>query len=177
MNTDKRELAFAANAEELRWFFSDSSGEMGMRSNYPSMILRIHYGRSLRDGSPVSEIDEHALDAAYRARRIQRTLEAAGSLVSAMLWFTYGWEAPAALRKAYQELAGLVFNSPVSYVAFRRSGTSRTFGDWLARLPKRGRDDKEAQKILDRINVSAHNQLLQAQQCYREAKRLVAFDA
>ncbi len=177
MHAERKEALFAANAEDLRWYFSESSGEMGMRSNYPSMILRIHYGRSLQMGSPICEIDEHLLDAAYRARRIQRTLEAAGSLVSAMLWFTYGWEAPAPLRKAYAELAGLVFHSPLAFLAYKLSGTTRPLGDWLARLPRRAKDDEEVRRTLDRINVSAHNQLLQAQQHYREAKRLVAFDA
>ncbi len=125
----------AAVRQDLLWFFNAAPGEMGLRSSYPAMIRRLLAPGAPGPASTGYELDELALDAARRARRIRQVLEFAGADVTEVLRACFTLPAPRKLR-AYGIGAAIVPKLQVTLDAYRAAGDPRPLEDWLLRLPR-----------------------------------------
>jgi len=161
---------FAACEEDLHWFFNDSPGELGLHSNFPPMVLRLILGGDSPRTVASYEIDDCQLDAARRARRIERALSLVTEDRRDTLVGTFSGEAPLPMRLAFRELAWLAARSTAATEAYRNSNTARTFEDWLSRLPRRAKDDLVARLTLDRVILEAGQVLVQALLEFRAAR-------
>ena len=120
---------------ELVWFLNYASGEMGLKSNFSSMVGLLECGGPC--GSVVNrEIDQRCVEAASRARPILKALNAVGPEAKRVLCAAYGEEQPTGLE-VFGRCARLVLVSPRARQAWRDSSTARSFSDWMTRLSKR----------------------------------------
>jgi len=61
---------------DLRWALCWAEGEMGLRSNFTSIVAALELGVAFIEGGSVrNDLNERALFAAQRERRVRRTLE------------------------------------------------------------------------------------------------------
>jgi hypothetical protein len=154
-------------ADDLRWFFREADGECGLRSNYPGMIQRLQapltFSSRLR-----SEPDVRWLHASTRARRISRALEQIGHDHTLTLREAFNGLAPAVLH-AYDELAALALQVGVG--PHRRSRTSRTLLDWLARIARNATKTPAAARWLAEVRGLAREQLDEALRAFEIARK------
>lgn len=167
---------------DLRWFFTEADGDMGLRSSFSAQMTQLQMGGGRR-GTYVPqqrEIDGRLVSAATRARVISRALEAIGRGYSYTLRCAYGIPAHPELH-GFQELAGLVADTPAAQRLHRRSRTKRPLPDWLARMRLQAHPlsdkkvpDLEAQRIVYEVRVEAESQLVAASKAYTLARRETA---
>ena len=126
------QLAIDPRAEaDLRWFYTWSRGDMGLRSSHPAMVARLQVG-GRTGGAPIMDIDERRLEAATRARHITRALDLLSDSQVRVLRAAYGPYA--------RELPGLGQAAPVAPLtnsamhAHAASHTDRCIEEWLVRL-------------------------------------------
>jgi len=122
---------------DLRWFFTEADGEMGLKSTFGGMVHQLQMGGGARGSyTPVPrEADGRLLEAATRARLISRALEACGREAAAVLREAYS-ALPVELAElfpAFGELAALVVSTPAADRMWRRSRTNRVKVAWLVR--------------------------------------------
>jgi hypothetical protein len=161
--TPRREDAIAA---ELRWYWADATGEMGVRSNFEAMRARIQRAAS-RGGKPNTDIDERCVEAATREKRIRRALAQVPDREAIVLVHAFG----PGIRElpAFEAATGVVPLTRIARQAWVKSGTNRTLEGWLARLLVRvhtGRSSGPENLARDRALLNAirteANQMLRA---------------
>lgn len=144
-------------AADLRWFWREASGDLGLSSNFMAVVSRIE---GATPAGNTGEPDVRRLEAAARARRISATL---------------GGMAPDAIR-----VLRLAFGSPDGDLrmvalsttecedAYRRSRTRRPPAEWFERLSISARkgDDLERRRTWARIQASAQLALSRALDAY-----------
>ena len=99
---------------ELHWFFHESAGEMGLRSNFMSFYNAMLQGPSSH--GVAHEVGGRAMAAARRARSISRALDAAGEPHRTVLR-----QACAAARSPDVSVADLMLSGPVPRRAAARA--------------------------------------------------------
>lgn len=113
-------MTLQESSSDLRWFFRDSEGAMGLRSNFGGMVAQLEGGGySQRAGY---ELDDRAVVAAERAREIKKALEASP------IW------AQLVLRIAYRQADGerrLIGITTSAALAHARSRSKRGLGEWI----------------------------------------------
>jgi hypothetical protein len=107
---------------EAIWFFTESSGDMGLRSNFGSFENRM--GGIYGTGS-TSEMDGRMIQSASRFRRASRAIKA-----------MHQGNAVTLHQYAVHRLTGVILHSRVMRALHRESGTTRNPADWLSRLEK-----------------------------------------
>jgi len=131
---------------ELRWFFADADGDMGLRSNFPAMVTSLQMGGRSGSVTPVSvELNDRWFEAATRSRLCRRALEAIGPV-----------RAHRAARDAHQ-----------------RSRSARSLEEWLYRLAWRvthGAPEPEDSERLATISREAERMLLSALGAFASAR-------
>jgi hypothetical protein len=109
-------------AADLRFFFRDAAGAIGLKSNFGGMVASLEGGGF--NPRHTYEVDERKLQAAERARKISAVLD------------ELGWER-VVLGVAYkypdgdERLIGILATTKAEY---KRSRTKRDLRDWLDRL-------------------------------------------
>ena len=138
---------------DLRWFWNEADGDMGVRSSFPAMVARLECGGAT-GGRPIMEIADHCLEAAGRARIISRALHELPEHHQRVLGAAFG---PCA-----HELPGLGMAAPVApmteaaLAAHKASGTDRSIEEWLVRLCARVNSKKaRASNAQDRLAFEA----------------------
>jgi hypothetical protein len=159
-----------AAAEALRWYFSQAMAELGDRSNFSAMVQRLQRKNSRRPAR--WDAVEALFDAAHRARRIERVLEALDDETHRVLGLAFG-EAPAGPMAAYGDLASLVLCSPAAQAEHRRAHSARTLPDWLAWLPKHVNVDLEARNAFLSLTAEASARRDRALAAFVEMRRKV----
>lgn len=113
------------HAADLRFFFRDAAGAMGLRSNFGGMVASLEGGGF--HPKPNHEVADHVLFAAERARRVLRVLEACPVWARVVLSIAYRH------ADGEQRLMGALTAASQEH---RRSRTKRTLQDWLERMRK-----------------------------------------
>lgn len=138
--------------EELRWFWCDSEGALGARSNFNAMRTVIMLG--IQTGStPAFDIDERTVIAATRARRIRRSLENLEKGDVTILEHAFGTGTRE--TKAFGQATGVVPLTKAAITAWSASSTHRALGDWLSRLVRRAELRAGSDRAQDRVLVAA----------------------
>lgn len=134
--------------DELTWRWQYADGDMGLRSNYAPMIAMLECGGPT-GGRPILDIDEHCLQAAERARHIDRALAALSQCDQGLLYAVLGSPAGDA-----SVLLGL---SQVARRIHARSGSQRPLGEWFGRLSASRHEISvfATRAILDDLEASA----------------------
>ena len=122
-------------AADLRWFFLESDGEMGLRSNFGAVVAGLEGGGHTARVN--HDVADRVMAAAERARHIRRTMEAEAVPVWAQVVLRV------AFRREDGELA--LMGALTSAVReHRRSRTKRSIEEWLAKT----RDSKSPERRL-----------------------------
>jgi hypothetical protein len=161
--TPRREEALAA---ELRWYWADATGDMGLKSNFEAMRACIQRAAS-RGGKPNVDIDERCLEAATREKHIRRALAQVPDREAIVLVHAFG----PGIREipVFGPATGVVPLTRVARQAWLNSSTNRSLEGWLARLLVRvhtGRSSGPEHLARDRALLNAirteANQMLRA---------------
>lgn len=64
----------ARDLDDLRWYWDQAEGDMGIKSNYGSMVACLELGLSHIGGKVCTDVPERCLEAACRERRVRRIL-------------------------------------------------------------------------------------------------------
>jgi hypothetical protein len=107
-------------AADLRWFYRDSEGEMGMRSNFSAMVAQLEGGGFHAVAS--YEVNERTVQAAERAREVQKALKRCAVWAAVVIGLAY--------RNAggEQRLTCALTSAAQSH---KRSKSRRELPDWL----------------------------------------------
>lgn len=131
---------------ELRWFFQQSEGALGLRSGHESLVNACLGGKN-KGSKPVGaarqfQVAQRQLEAADRARRIAHRLSAIAPRDLRTLAAAYGGPLPRRIGAPWVKLAGFEIAPALLYLAARR----RKFS--LAQLEERGSAGKAALRLL-----------------------------
>lgn len=110
---------------ELRWFYGEMAGEMGLRSNFMSLVNKLSGIYSSAD--PNSNIDGRIMAAASRGRKIARSLKHLSDDHNKTLYL-YAQGHPV------DPLITIMAHSPTAHDLWCESRSRRKFGDWLVKL-------------------------------------------
>lgn len=116
----RRETAEA----DLRWYLRDARGELGLHSNYGGMVATLQGGGRSGDHH---RVDLRQMEAAARARRIEKALTHVGKEHLRVLYAAYSVDPD-------QRFVAVLAVLPEALEEHRRSRSTRSFGNWLARL-------------------------------------------
>jgi hypothetical protein len=166
----------AALREDLTWFFNAAPGEMGLRSSYPAMIRRLLTPGERGPAATGYELDELALDAARRARRIGRVLELAGADLAEVLRACFTLPVPRKLRP-FGCGAALVPHLRVTMEVYRRHRDDEhplELEQWLLRLPRVAARIPVLGRAQAEIVAAANQAYWNAVRAYAEARRRTA---
>ncbi len=159
--------------DDLRWYFNESSGAMGLKSNFAGMVMNIQAPRS-HGNSCAAVIGEHQVEAASRARWVSRVLTAVGEDHARTLRAAYqarqSNDPAAAALKAFGELGSLVLESPATVEYHRRSRSQKPLLDWLLRISRK-QASPAARSQCAEVRRDAEARLAKAARAYVEAKR------
>lgn len=147
-------------AADLRWLFSESDGELGLRSNFGALVAGLEGGGHSARVS--HEVSDRVMESAERARTIRKTLEAIPAWARVVLGVTF--------RRADGELALMAALSS-AVLEHKRSRTKRAVGDWLQRL----RDNTSGAKrlVFEQLRNEATDLAEEALDLYARAAREV----
>ncbi len=152
-------------ALELTWYWRESSGDLGLCSNFGATELKLQgiypSGYALRDPNP------RALWAASRVARITRRLEQLDVSARRVLFAAYGdGKAPEQLQRL-GVVAGVLLVLDDAVTAWRASRSTRELEPWLGRLFRRSSSGKGS--IEDRQTIGSL--ISKAQRALAEAER------
>lgn len=124
---------------DLRWYFNEADGDMGLKSSFGPMVARLEAPLS-RGGALIVDIDERKLNAASRARTVKRALECLPLDAQHVLRAAYtarpdSPQRPDALKR-WRDLAGVVEASEAAKATHKKSRSTRPFLEWLERIVK-----------------------------------------
>jgi hypothetical protein len=148
---------------ELRWYYREAEGDMGLRSNYGPMVAALQ--GVLGGGGPLKlELDGRHVAAAARARRVRTALEQLVDAQRQVLRVSYAHPGGAL------DLVGLMCLAQSASTEWRLSRTTRTLPDWLQRL---GRHPTTwvRQQLYERLRHEAQALLEEALDAYSKARR------
>jgi hypothetical protein len=117
---------------ELHWYWTCADGELSSPSNYMAMVSAIRLGRASAVSQSATELPEHRLHAATRARRVSRALSRVSDDDRAVLFAAFGPHARE--LPIFGAAAPVAVLTKAASVAHQASGTTRTLNDWLVRL-------------------------------------------
>jgi hypothetical protein len=159
---------FTRELEDLRWFFTESDGDTGLRSNFPAVVMQIALGPGA-PSLPMTEPDPFGLIAAERSRHVRRRLESLDDVTVSQL-YVCSVESPPSGLASFGLGAALAPQTQAAVKAWQVSGTSRSVVDWLSRLPRR-LDEPGIPKLVSAIQAEADSLLAKALSAYRDAGR------
>ena len=166
--------------DDLSWRWTFAAGEMGERSNFAAFQAMLECGGPT-GGKPPTDVPDHQLFAASRARRIDRALEAVGPQRAAVLRACYGPTATQLLGLGFASgVAPLTLAARRSWVAYRSSLSApgpdvpSCLEAWLVRLCDRAA--RSSARAVDRalvmeIRREAEAAVLSAARAYAAARR------
>lgn len=161
--------------QELKWFFNDAMGALGLKSGFPAMILNIQAPMS-RGNTIAADIGEHLIAAASRERFILRTFERVARKHYDVLWAAY--RAPELNETSlpylahFGELGAVVRDSPLTAQVHARSRSTKPLLEWLARIA-RPQASPTAKSQAAEVRRDAERRLAEAGRAYAAAKREV----
>jgi hypothetical protein len=153
-------------SSDLRWFWREAAGEMGLRSNFESVRLRLQGVYGNRTGAV--EMDHRALGAASRVRAIHRRLERVPDDQVRTLFAAYGLVVFPGLLP-WGRCAGVLPLQPLSQQAHHRSRTKRSIEDWLSRLHRNARKSGASspeRELAGELQRDAESALIRAENMY-----------
>lgn len=158
---------------DLRWFWTESEGHLGLKSSFAAQVTNIQLGARRGTWTPIQREPAGALvAAAARARQVSRVLEAVDRQHVLVLLAAYGEAAHPQLQAAYGELAELVTRTTAARQAHRRSRTTRPLSDWLQRLARRAdKGELGPRRMVADIRAEAEGRLVAAARAYTDARR------
>lgn len=109
---------------ELRWYFLESQGDLGLRSNFESISSRIGgvYGTPQTSGN----LDGRMFAAATRYKRVDRAVKA---MTPSSVLVLHAF--------AHHEMLGVMLASKTARDEHRASRTARSLADWMQRIAPR----------------------------------------
>jgi hypothetical protein len=130
---------------DLRWYFTDAAGDMGLASNFEPMRAALERG-GRSEGLHVVEANPRQFDAATRERHVRRALERLSEWDRQVLRAAFGRSERD--LPAFGRATGVVPMTEAARLAHQHSGSPRPLEEWLARLVCNGaRDAKAAQSL------------------------------
>lgn len=164
-----RDLAHDPRAiADLRWYWSDAAGDLGLKSNFEPMRARLETG-GRTGGAPILELDEKCIDAATRERHIRRALERITERDRGILRAAFGGadrDLP-----AFGRATGVVPMTDAATLAHRKSRTNRPLEEWLVRLVCHAEKDPVAARTMRVIRREADIMLGAALARFSNARR------
>jgi hypothetical protein len=147
-------------AADLRWLFSESDGELGLRSNFGALVAGLEGGG--HSASVSHEVSDRVMESAERARTIRRALESVPDWARVVLGVAF--------RRADGELA-LMAALTSAALEHRRSRTKRPIQEWLAKT--RDNKSKERRRLYVQLRMEATDVVEVALDLYARAAREV----
>ena len=147
-----------AHESELRWFFRESAGDMGQRSNFLAIVARLEGGSM---GGEPHFVDTHRLEAAARARRVQCLLLGLSRTHREILCAAFGMDSE-------YRLLWVMKLCPETREAYTQSRSTRALDEWLLRLcvSAKASGDVERRRVFARIHAAADKSLGDALNAY-----------
>lgn len=121
---------------DLRWRWTLAEGEMGLRSSFPGFVAQCQVGAGRSSLKPVEEIDSRCVEAASRARLIDRVLELIPRDDVLRLHRVFHGRLDD-LEQQWGPAAALLLESPALVELHRKSRSQRPLREWLLRLGRR----------------------------------------
>jgi hypothetical protein len=169
---DRHELMDSEDEADLRWYWNEAEGDMGLRSNFAAMVACLELGGPA-GGLPVHDDEEGRLKAAGRERRVRRAIELLSARDVTILVHAFG----SGSRKLppFGRATGVVPLTAAARLTWANSGTTRPLGEWLVRLVCRvhgGLGNRPAQDraLAQTIRREAESMLLGAMRAYAAAR-------
>lgn len=133
---------------ELRWFFLEAAGDLGLKSNFESVARRI--GGIYASQQTSTDLDGRLLGAAMRHRRVNDAIKAM-SPRNVIALHAY----------SCHEMLGVMLIQKSAHQAHRDSRSARSLPDWLAKLaPSREKPPKpQHQRLWLHIRADAQREL------------------
>lgn len=149
-------------AAELRWYYREAEGDMGLRSNFGPMVTRL---QGLTGGGALHlELDGRQVAAAGRARRVKAALVQLSVTHWGVLAVAYGQPGGAL------NLVGIIAMLKSTETEHQLSRTTRPLPDWLERLGRRPTTTLR-QRLYARLKGEAERLLEEALDAYSAARR------
>jgi hypothetical protein len=155
------------SAADLRWYFCDAAGEMGLRSNFGAMVAGLEAG-GRRGGAPMKDMDPRVIAAATRARRITRVLEHLAAAHLLTLARVYGSSEHPGLE-SFGTLGSLFPETQAAHRAHVVSQSRKPFETWLFRRAQRvsaGKGSRAEQAFIIEVSREAEAMLAAASRAY-----------
>jgi len=149
-------VTFQEAAADLRWYYRDSAGAMGLRSNFGGMVAQLEGGGFHQRAS--YEADERAIRAAERARNIRKALD------STPIWARVALGVAYRLADGERRLLGITVLAAGEH---RRSRSKRELGEWIERC--RVSKDLAKKKLWAKLRAEAQGLLESALSAYGSA--------
>lgn len=139
---------------ELRWYFRESAGELGLRSSFSSMVARLEGVYSTRI---VTEMDPRRLGAANRARSIAKVLAGVTPINARVLLVAFG----SGTDTPSETLAAVAGETTECVEEHRRARSTRPLGEWMLRLAKAAREGRDTgrRSLWVRMHAAAEGRL------------------
>lgn len=133
---------------ELRWYFLEASGDLGLRSNFDAVAKRI--GGIYSPPTTSGDLDGRLFNSAVRHRRVDKAIKAMPPRSVIVLH-----------AHAHHEMLGVMLIQRSAERAHRLSRSARSLPDWVAKLaPNRERPPKvEHQRLWLHIRADAQREL------------------
>lgn len=160
--------------QELRWFFSESLGDLGLRSNFEAMIsewaaIAVGAPTTQRLSHGPADVSERQLSAAARYRRVHAALSSIEPLHAAALKAYCAHQKPIANAERILRVAMLTDALALAHAASR---SPKPPDQWLSRLSyrvasKRSHDLPRDRAILASIRRAAERLLSNAARSFQ----------
>ena len=133
---------------ELRWYFIDAGGDLGLRSNFESVARRI--GGIYSPPQTSAEMDGRLLQSASRFKRVDRAIKSMDPHLAVVLH-----------AFAHHRELGVMLIQKSARDAHRAARSKRSLPDWLERIaPHKGKEQKpEHGRLWVRIRADATREL------------------
>lgn len=148
---------------DLRWFFCESDGSLGLHSSFESMVERMQLAGAQMSVQVVHDVSDRLLEMAMRARQISRGLEAMQSDRAKVLKLVYGPLGSPALFPEFSLLAGIAARTHASQKLVRGLGSPE---DALLRVALKARTDLTARHSIHLVRLEAEQMLRVASEDY-----------
>jgi hypothetical protein len=143
-------------AADIRWLFNYAEGEMGLRSNFASMVAQLEGGGFHHSAS--YEMDERAISAARRAREVGQALQRCAGWAAVVLGLAFR------CTGGEQRLTCALVSAAQAH---KRSKSRRELPDWLEK--QRRSKDQTKNRTWAKLRAEAQGLIREASLEYIDA--------
>jgi hypothetical protein len=141
-------LLSGQDEEDLRWYFNEARGALGLKSLQGNFERQMIEGLSF-GGHNGDHFSDFTAEHVARERRIRLALMHAGARMERALWFQYGPEQPEETVELFGRLGPLAVELPEVAAMHVGRRTRRELADWITQAALRARYGEPTATDLD----------------------------